>query len=140
MGCQSNLAPPTQPPHALLKNKRLQNIRCFRFISLLYRLLYSFPCLLTFKAKRCWISHWFHQRFSITLMKFVITIKKKLTKVVKSGMLVLCKVNANLKMLTHHETLLHSFLEYLILVGQYLHQAFKYFWIMTVVLGNAVFL
>jgi len=31
MACQSNLAPPTQPPHALLKNKGLQNIRVYSF-------------------------------------------------------------------------------------------------------------
>lgn len=41
MGCQSNLAPPTQPPHALLKNKRLQDIRCFRFITLPSFILFS---------------------------------------------------------------------------------------------------
>jgi len=31
MACQSNLAPPTQPPHALLKNKGLQNITVYSF-------------------------------------------------------------------------------------------------------------
>lgn len=104
--CQSILAPPTQPPHAILKNKHLQKIRCF--------------CCITFLSFMFPPAYW-HSKFC-------------------NSKWALRKVNANLKTYwwNHLETSLHSFLEYLILVGQSLHKAVKYFWIMAVVLGNAV--